>query len=129
MAMLAIRPTKARLVPVIAALALAALATVGISWCLSAISHPAEHCHGCGSGMGMDVAEHLAWWQSQTQSTPAAAEWLLPVLLLALVAIAPVLRHAAAPVLASSLVRRFRPPGWSYLSLLLADGLLNPKSF
>lgn len=77
----------------------------------------------------MDVGEHLAWWQSQTQSTPAAAEWLLPVLLLTLVAIAPMLRDVAVPVPAGYIRRRFRPPGWSYLSLLLADGLLNPKSF
>ncbi len=81
--------------------------------------------------MGMDVGEHLAWWQDQLRSTPAASIHLgiLAALVLAIV-VAP-LAAVAAPLLVDVRFQRqrFRPPGASYLDEMLSDGILNPKLF
>ncbi len=114
-----------------AAAALAVLATVGLRWCVAMASHAPEHCHGCGSSMGMDVGEHLAWWQGQLRSTPAVGiEFSILTLLVLAIVVAP-LAAVATPLLVDVRFQRqrFRPPGASYLDEMLSDGILNPKLF
>lgn len=114
-----------------AAVALAVLATVGLRWCVAMASHAPEHCHDCGSSMGMDVGEHLAWWQGQLRSTPAA-DIDLSILAFLVLAIAVASLTAAAtplPVDVRFQRQRFRPPGASYLAEMLSDGILNPKLY
>lgn len=115
---------------VLAAGALAVLATVGLRWCVAMATHGPEHCHGCGSSMGMDVGEHLAWWQDQLRSTPAHGSEFSILVLLAFAVVAVPLAAVAAPLADVRFQRqRFRPPGASYLADMLSDGILNPKIF
>lgn len=81
--------------------------------------------------MGMDVGEHLAWWQDQLRSTPAAGiEFSILAFLVLAIVVAP-LAAVATPLLVDVRFQRqrFRPPGASYLDEMLSDGILNPKLF